>query len=61
MAIGELRNHDEHSHQQHMCTLVDARQMQTVAELAKNGQFICRICGRVAAKSENLCESVPLQ
>lgn len=56
----ELRDHTESEHQRHLCTLVDQRRMQTVAELARNGRYICAICGRVAAKPENLCEPVGL-
>jgi putative intracellular protease/amidase len=56
----ELRDHSEQEHQRHLCMLVDQRRMQTVAELARNGRYICAICGRVAAKAENLCEPVAL-
>ena len=55
-----LSNHVADEHQQHLCVLVEARQMQTVADLARDGKYICGRCGRVAAKPENLCEPVKL-
>lgn len=56
-----LIDHDATVHQkQHLCALVDQRQMKTVANLARNGQYICRACGRVAARAEDLCEPVNL-
>ena len=59
MAEG-LVDHDTKAHAQHMCELVANRQMETAAKLAKNGEYICRLCGRVAAKPENICEPVKL-
>jgi hypothetical protein len=29
-------------------------------DLVRNPKFICKKCGRAAAKEENLCEPVPL-
>jgi hypothetical protein len=55
-----LRDHDADQHEKHLCELVANRQMATVAELAKNPEYICAYCGRVAAKAENLCEPVRL-
>jgi hypothetical protein len=55
-----MKNHDEKSHLQHLCQLVAARQMATVADLAKDGQNICRSCGRIAVKPDNLCDPVKL-
>jgi len=34
--------------------------LETVKALVKNPKFICKKCGRAAAKEENLCEPVPL-
>ncbi len=48
-------NHDEH-----LCHLVSHRLMSRAAELSKDAQFICNICGRAAAKAENLCEAVEI-
>jgi hypothetical protein len=54
-------DHDLKAHDKHLCSLVENRQMKTVAELAKDGQYFCGICGRVAKDSVNLCEPVKLQ
>ncbi len=53
-----FRAHPGHSH--HMCELVAKRQMDQVAEFAKCAKFICHICGRAAAKKDNLCEPVEI-
>ena len=45
-------------HAGHMCELVAKRQMDKVATLSKGANFICHICGRAAAKPNNLCEPV---
>lgn len=45
-------------HASHMCELVAKRQMDKVATLSKGANFICHICGRAAAKPNNLCEPV---
>ena len=29
-------------------------------EIVKNAKFMCKICGRVAVKEENLCMPIPL-
>ena len=34
--------------------------LQTVKDLVRNPKFICKKCGRAAAKEENLREPVPL-
>lgn len=47
-------------HSKHLCELTAKRQMQAVAKAAKGAQFICHICGRGAAKAENLCEPVKI-
>jgi hypothetical protein len=48
------------NHDLHMCSIVKARNMKTVAELAKDAQYICFICGRAAKKKEHLCEPVAI-
>ena len=45
-------------HASHMCELVAKRQMDKVATLSKGANFICHICGRAAARPNNLCEPV---
>ena len=50
--------HAGHSH--HMCDLVAKRKMADVARFAKDAKYVCHICGRAAAKSDNLCEPVEI-
>ncbi|MHB1131052.1 MAG: hypothetical protein ACYC4L_01550 [Chloroflexota bacterium] len=58
---GTLTDHDREAHEKnHLCMLVEARQMKTVADLSRNPQYICRACGRVAANAGNLCEPAKL-
>jgi rubrerythrin len=47
-------------HAQHLCELVANRKMDMVADLAQGARYICNICGRAAAKAENLCEPVEI-
>jgi hypothetical protein len=47
-------------HSKHLCELTAKRNMMQVAKLAKGAKFVCHICGRAAAKAENLCEPVKL-
>ncbi|MBN1343284.1 MAG: hypothetical protein JXQ73_11425 [Phycisphaerae bacterium] len=47
-------------HANHMCALVSTRQMAKVARLSKGAKYVCHICGRAAAKAENLCEAVEI-
>ncbi|MFP4058318.1 MAG: hypothetical protein ACLF0G_15735 [Candidatus Brocadiia bacterium] len=47
-------------HANHLCELVSKRQMDKVASLSKGAKFVCHICGRAAAKAENLCEPVEI-
>jgi len=60
LSTRQLIDRDRHAHEQHLCRLVSERQMARVAQLAKDGQYICRICGRVATKDDNLCEPAQL-
>jgi hypothetical protein len=59
-----VREHPLHrthaGHNRHLCDLVDKRQMDRVAELARGAKYLCHICGRAAAKAENLCEAVEI-
>jgi len=56
----QLIDRDRHAHEHHLCRLVSERQMARVANLARDGQYICHICGRVANKADNLCEPTKL-
>ncbi|MDQ1279663.1 MAG: hypothetical protein QG670_925 [Thermoproteota archaeon] len=49
-------------HSSHLCEMVRTGQvsLEKIKDLVKNPKFICNICGRVAAKSENLCDPVKL-
>ena len=48
-------------HSQHLCDMAKRGvALQVVKDLVKNPKFICKKCGRAAAKEENLCEPVPL-
>jgi hypothetical protein len=35
--------------------------MNEVADLAKNAKYMCFVCGRGAAKADNLCEPIELE
>lgn len=43
---------------EYVCTLAEKGQMDRVAELGKDGRYFCGLCGRVAAKAENVCDPV---
>lgn len=48
-------------HSQHLCDMaIRGVDLKTYKELVKDPKFICKKCGRAAAKEENLCEPVPL-
>lgn len=51
---------DHAGHENHLCELTAKRNMQAVAEAAKDAQYICHICGRAAKESQSLCEPVKL-
>ena len=61
MTSKEHKLFEEHAgHAQHMCDLVAKRKMAQVAKLAKGANYVCHICGRAAAKGDNLCEPVEI-
>lgn len=43
-----------------MCFLVQNRKINKVFELAKDAQFICKMCGRTASSGENICSPVKM-
>jgi hypothetical protein len=46
-------------HEEHLCFLQNVGYLKAnlnkFKELVKDGKFICRTCGRVAANEKNLC------
>ena len=50
-------------HKLHLCELVGGGgiSLEQVKTLVKDAKFICKSCGRVAAKELNLCDPVPLK
>ena len=48
-------------HEKHLCNLAKkGTDFETYKALVKDPKFICKKCGRAAAKEENLCEPAPL-
>ena len=59
--VPEHKLFKEHTgHEQHLCSLVARREMDKAAGLAKGASYVCHICGRAAAKAQNLCEPVEI-
>ena len=59
---GSLPRAPHIGHKQHLCDLAERGELtlDQIKALVKDPKFICRKCGRVANKAENLCEPVPL-
>ena len=49
-------------HSMHLCDMVERGDvsLEEIKELVKDAKFICKTCGRVAAKEENLCDAVSI-
>jgi hypothetical protein len=61
MVAAEHKLYETHEgHANHLCELTAKRLMGKVGALSKDAQYVCHICGRAAAKPENLCEPVEL-
>jgi hypothetical protein len=61
MIVSEHKLFEEHKgHSEHLCDLVARRKMAQVARLTRGAKYVCHICGRGAAKAENLCEPVEI-
>ena len=47
-------------HDEHLCYLNNLgfhiSEPEEYRELVRNGKFVCKICGRVAASEDNLCK-----
>lgn len=46
-------------HSQHMCTMMENRQLAGIRDAAIDAQFMCSNCGRCANSKESLCAPVP--
>ena len=48
-------------HEKHLCKMVeDGVPTEKLKPLVKNAKYICKCCGRGAAKAENVCAPEPL-
>ena len=48
-------------HSKHLCHLAESgADLDEYKGLVQNAKFVCKVCGRAAAKEENLCAPVPL-
>ncbi|MCP8304715.1 MAG: hypothetical protein H3Z50_04515 [archaeon] len=48
-------------HEKHLCSIVESgATLDEYKKLVRNAKSVCKQCGRVAAKEENLCDPVPL-
>jgi len=48
-------------HSKHLCNMAKmGADLKMIKNLVKDAKFICKKCGRAAAKEENLCEPTPL-
>ena len=51
-------------HEMHLCYLANLgyhlQNSQEFKELVREGKYMCKNCGRVAAEKENLCKPVKL-
>jgi len=51
-------------HEQHLCLMENLGYMKShfdeYKKLVKNAQYVCKLCGRVAASDKNLCEAEKL-
>ncbi len=51
-------------HDKHLCYLnnlgLQISSPEEYRELVRDGRFLCRMCGRVAAREKNLCKPVKL-
>ena len=45
-------------HKHHLCSMVESGivSLEQIKDVVRDPQFICKICGRVARTSDNLCD-----
>jgi hypothetical protein len=56
-----LMDFPHEGHEKHLCKIwSDTYEVDKVRDLVKPPNFICKICGRVAKKEENLCYPIKL-
>jgi hypothetical protein len=56
-----LKAQSHSGHDKHLCYLAEQNAAaEQLKPLVKNAKYICRGCGRAAAKAENLCSPEPL-
>ncbi len=48
------------NHEGHLCVLASKDQFEVIKGLAKQPEFICFNCGRVADEAKSLCNPMPL-
>ncbi len=49
------------SHEKHLCSIVESgANLGEYKKLVRNAKYVCKQCGRVTAKEENLCDPTPL-
>jgi hypothetical protein len=54
----------EAGHSTHMCALTCCpcnMDLAKIRKVVKDAKFVCKACGHVAAKAENLCDPSPLK
>lgn len=61
-SIMVLQDQPHLGHENHLCTKVTGGlvTINEYRELVKNGKFLCKHCGRIAANKANLCDPVYL-
>jgi hypothetical protein len=45
-------------HKHHLCSMAENGEvsLEQIKDLVRNPKFVCKICARTAANSDNLCE-----
>lgn len=60
MSLHLVECDSESLHRQHLCALADRKQMLSLARLAKDGKYLCSLCGRVSAEPQYTCAPMEL-